>query len=196
MSGHSPSDENDAKEYFKHLRHSAPGPDGLPYAAWIAGGDRSAKAVIQVTDELRAGNPPPDDLCFSFQILPPKGSKKEDSERVVRLAEETRPLNLKDSINKVCTGLMNDKITAPIARWAHRAQRGFTKHRQGLDNVVDIDTTKRIVDMECRDAGSLGVLALYDFMTAFPSVVHLWMFLCLEAAGFPSDVTVFFKMIY
>ena len=64
----------------------------------------------------------------------------------------------------------------------------FVKHRQGLDNVVDIDTRSRIVDMVGRVEGSIGLLALYDFLTAFPSVSHCWLFLALEAAAFPREI--------
>ena len=95
MQDYRPPTVDDALAYFQTLQHSAPGLDGIPHARWVAGGEDAARTIIAITDKLRHGVPPPADFCHSYQELPPKGSKLEDSERVVRTAEETRPLHLK-----------------------------------------------------------------------------------------------------
>jgi len=150
----------------------------------------------------------PEDFCFSFQEMPPKGEKPQDEDRVCRPPEETHPLNLKYSDKEICTGVINTKIKTPIKVWANRNQRGFVKDRQGIDNLVELDTGARIVDMQNRDVHSrfstshtndnvdIGILALYDFMTAFPSVAHAWLFIALSAACFPEGIVMYFKMLY
>ena len=73
MRGYSPPTVDDVLEYFKHLRHSAPGPDGLPYAAWIAGGEEAAKTIIEVIDLLRNGVARPRIFVTPSKSSPPKG---------------------------------------------------------------------------------------------------------------------------
>jgi len=45
------------------------------------------------------------------------------------------------------------------------------KDRQGLDNVVGIDTQARILDLQAND-DDLPAIMLYDYAAAFPSVSH------------------------
>lgn len=82
MHDYRPPTTADALKYFKSLKHSAPGPHGIPYAGWVAGGEDSALILVGITGELRKHPPPKADFCHSFQELPHKGSKIEDSECV------------------------------------------------------------------------------------------------------------------
>ena len=90
---------------------------------------------------------------------------------------------------------MNEAIKRPIAERASNSQRGFVHGRQGLDNVVDIDTRARILDMQATGE-NVPAIMLYDFAAAFPSVSHDFLFMCLIAAGLPDGLIAFFRALY
>ena len=75
---------------------------------------------------------PPENFNISFIVLPPKGEKPADKHKVTRAAEDTRPLSLKHTDNKICAATMNNKVAAPLTGWANKSQRGFVKERQGF----------------------------------------------------------------
>ena len=68
----------DFNDYIPHLRHSAPGPDGLQY--WAAAGEEGARTLLEVTLAMMRGEEPPADFCSSFLEAPPKVTKTEDTE--------------------------------------------------------------------------------------------------------------------
>ena len=86
-------------------------------------------------------------------------------------------------------------MTRPVAKWSNQSQRGFVKGRQGLDNVVDVDTNARILELL---ASKLDVpaIVLYDYAAAFPSVAHAYLFLCLSAAALAPGLIAFFTALY
>ena len=84
-----------------------------------------------------------------------------------------------------------------MASYAHPAQRGFVAGRQGLQNVVDIDTRARIADILAGTPSYLfPLLLLFDFAAAFPSVAHRWLYLCLLYARVPPHVINFILAVY
>ena len=141
------------------------------------------------------GNDAPKGFNHSLAIFPPKGIEDGDAEEVQRAAEDTRPLNLKNTDNKTLAGVTNETLKKPIAKSAPVSQRGFVKGRQGLDNVVDIDTRARILDMQA-NGDNVPAIMLYDYAAAFPSVSHTFLFLCLTAAGIPEGIVSFFRALY
>ena len=90
---------------------------------------------------------------------------------------------------------MNETIKKPIAKWASSSQRGFVFGRQGLDNVVDVYTRARMADMRAA-ADKIPAIMLYDYAAAFPSVSHVFLFVCLTAAGLPGGMIAFFRALY
>ena len=57
---------------------------------------------------------------------------------------DTRPLSLKNTDVKLCTGTVNFKLKPCVTRLAHAAQRGFIAGRQLISNVVDLDAKMRM----------------------------------------------------
>lgn len=189
-----PSNDN-IIEFLRNARHSATGPDGIPYSAWLACGGSEAKTLRPILWEMLNGNGAPALFNHSSAVFPPKGDQEGSQHEVRRAAEDTRPLNLKNTDNETLAGVMNDALKDPIAKWAPRSQRGFVSGRQGLDNVVDIDTQARVLDMLAK-AGDAPAIMLYDFAAAFPTINHMFLFLCLSAAGLPKGMTAFFSALY
>lgn len=54
---------------FDHLPHSAPGPDGLPYACWSTAGDRARRTLFSVYSAVAVGTSVPPDFDESYNIF-------------------------------------------------------------------------------------------------------------------------------
>lgn len=89
----------------------------------------------------------------------------------------------------------------PVAKWAHSDQSGFTKGRQGLTNITDIDAHARRVDLvaraaNVRDTSLLPQLLCFDFAAAFPSLSHAFLFLTLLFHVIPDGLMRFLETLY
>jgi len=199
---HEPTDE-DIVSFLDKVMHSSPGPDGIPYHAWRASGfpgrETLRSVILQMMNETRA----PPKFNFSNLALPPKGHSSSDTVgNVIRLPADTRPLNLKNTDNKTCTAVIAEQLAKALPSVTPKSQRGFVRFRQGLTNVLDIDTSSRVVDLIASqsqiatDIIYAALLMLFDFKAAFPSVSHKFLFMMLKAAGLPRRFRNFFKALY
>ena len=135
----------------------------------------------------------------SLGIFPPKGTCPQDQVEVIREPEKTRPLNLKNTDNKAICGTVISGYYQPMKESTHRTQRGFVPGRQLTQNVLDLDSASRILAFMNRKLGKNtlpAVLALFDFIAAFPLVFHSWIMLVLELRGFPEGLIDFVKSLY
>ena len=132
---------DDIARCAKKAKKSAPGPDGLPYAAWREGGIEASKTLLGLTRDASSG------LCHSglndqsLVFLPkdvPGGS--DDSSGPAREPSDTRPLSLKNTDVKICTSAVNGRIKKKVKSVAHKDQRGFISGRQLLSNILLIDS--------------------------------------------------------
>ena len=90
------------------------------------------------------------------------------------------------------------------------AQRGFCRGRQLSLNVVDLDTYSRAFNIcanidlteELRgqlykgNISDIPATMLYDLCNAFPTVLHKWMWLVLEAIKLPKVLLRIIKCLY
>jgi len=183
----------DFKRFLKSVPHSAPGCDGIPYAAWRHSGDLGARTLFEASLWLQSGLPLHMEFNDALTAFTPKGETDDDKQEVVREPDSTRPLSLKNTDNKSICAVLNRKIRHPIRTAACKIQRGFIVGRNFVDNIVDLDTVARIYGMN--PLSLLPLLALYDFGAAFPSVIHQWLFLCLQFAGIPEGMmNIFYEM--
>jgi hypothetical protein len=134
-------------------------------------------------------------------VFLPKGSTDEDTAKSAkRSAENTRPLSLKNTDNKIVAAVTNRSITPIIATNSDKSRNGFVIGRQGIDNVIALDTQARIQDHIAGNnknltTENLPILPLYDFCTAFPSVAHEFIFIVLTALNVPQGLFLFLKPI-
>ena len=134
-------------KFLKHTKASAPGPDGIPYAAWLASGSYGAAALHLAMRVMMDGTRPLLGFNNSIGIFLPKGTADEDTlSSVKRTAENTRPLGLKNTNNKTIAAAVNHAVAGAISQWADPQQNGFICGRQGLNNIIDIDARARISD--------------------------------------------------
>eukprot|EP00959_Pyramimonas_sp_CCMP1952_P104150 2177039-Pyramimonas_sp.AAC.1 len=112
---------------IEHVIHgakpTAPGPDGLPCAAWQQS-SLSEEILYELMLELLAGFPPPVSLNDLLLIVAPKGREERDSTFVMRSPRNTRPLALKNTDVKIISSTCNHRIKGSIAAQAHKDQGG------------------------------------------------------------------------
>ena len=123
---------------LRHARDTAPGPDGLPYSAWRAGGEVGTTILADLLRDIAARAVVPHGFAHHLLCCTPKGDEEEDVTEVIRNAEDTRALGLKNSDYKVICAAVNWAIKRVVERGAHRAQRGFLPGRQLAQNVVAV----------------------------------------------------------
>eukprot|EP00959_Pyramimonas_sp_CCMP1952_P208299 4357321-Pyramimonas_sp.AAC.1 len=124
-----------------------------------------------------------------FLPKPISGEPDSGSGGVRRSAQDTRPLGLKSTSNKVVAATLNRRITPAIQRVASVVQRGFVAKRNFVNNIVDLDSAARLaaVRAACHPSPPRGPPSLlsFDFAQAFPSVSQAWMKLTVKAYRMP-----------
>jgi endonuclease/exonuclease/phosphatase family metal-dependent hydrolase len=161
---------------------SAPGPDGIPYSAWVQADPRFIDCVHRAYDELLDGAMLPDDFNDAHMVFLPKGEYDGDVHGIARTPEATRPLTLSNAVAKVLASAMNASLSQMAARTVSPRQRGFVRGRNLLDNVVE---TEAAAIHYAQYYGDTSGIALLDLVAAFPSLAHSWIFAVLRKMGVP-----------
>lgn len=89
-------------------RDSSPGPDGIPYSAWIAS-EASWPVLFRCYNRLANGDTDrvPEDFNHAWLWLLPKGASPSDSDSCVsRSASRTRPLSGSNTISKLFPAML------------------------------------------------------------------------------------------
>ena len=154
---------------LRSSRPTAPGPDRIPYAAWLCT-PLGPEHLTEVANWLAEGKLMAPSFNEMTQLFVPKGSREEDVQRLVRLPSETRPLALKNSDNKVVCAVANQRIKLPLARAARSAQRGFIAGRNFCTNALEMDSYARCLSVAPQAMQDQPAMLLFDFGSAFPSL--------------------------
>ena len=101
-------------------------------------------------------------------VISPKGDQLADDATVSRLPEDTRPLSLSNTDAKPFACAMRSAAGEHVSKWSLHIQRGFTRGRQLIDNVVEIERLAMGTSMSptCRAA-----MLFFCIAAAFPSVL-------------------------
>ena len=190
-----PPNVQDYVRSAKRAKHTSPGLDGIPNAAWSAAGHVGAKTLFLVGGYLMEGYNMPLDFNSSLSIFVPKGEDPMDDVLISREATDTRPLGLKNSDNKLIGGVQNDKMKPALSKGLCKLQRGFCPDRQLVQNVLDLDTASRVHSM-ASPSFKIPILAFWDFAAAFPSVFHAWVLLAVQAYQLPLGLVELIRGIY
>ena len=185
--------EDEFAKVLSKTGDTAPGPDGIPYAAWRGAPKEVTKLLFQAYTSWIQGAEVPDDFNFAFLVLIPKGDHTEDHQLVARAPGDTRPLSLSNSDSKVLANALRATIEEAINNWAIQVQRGFIKGRKMLQNVMEVETRAMELSTSMRNRAALIFL---DFGAAFPSLSHDFLWLVLEAIGVPPPVLSAIRELY
>ena len=179
---------------------SAPGPDGIPFAAWkrldhlavdVLHGAMQALLKDTATQDMLQDYG--EDFNASLLVFIPKKPTMHTVEHgPVFSAADVRPINVVNCDNRLLANAMRLRIEPVLAEWVSPEQRGFLPGRSMLSNVVDIDEAMA----QCALRGGKGAAWFYDFQAAFPSVAHDFLLQVLEAAGLPAWLLRFVQVLY
>ena len=142
------------ERFLKKAKPSAPGPDGLPYAAWLAAGEGAWSALIELWQWTTFGRPLPDGFNKSLAVFPGKGKMEGDENGITRKPGDTRPISLMNTDSKVLAAITDRGISRVAQAVVTPLQCGFIKHRPIIDNVVDLDGAVRRFSMQACDVCS------------------------------------------
>ena len=175
--------------------HTAPGKDGIPFSAWANCGPAGPLSLYQYGSHLAAGSSPHAEFNESIMHFIPKevDEQSRSSGHIVCEAPATRPFSLKNTDNKTIASVYNEALTPILAKQSFWTQRGFTKGRQLIQNVLDLDTFSRLAALRPE---LKPILVLFDFASAFPSVFHCWLMAVMVHCGAPQGLRNIVQALY
>ena len=201
-------DADDFKHIIKRAKNSAPGPNGIPYAAYVPIAEEASQIFADFYKFLSAAPVPvPGDDLFEFignfnlqnVCFAPKGSEAEDRVLPTRSPGNLRTVFLSNVDNKIVAAATNSVLIEPCLQVTPSIQRGFAPGRQFTVNIVVLDAFMRVFnDLSgfqslCSPIGKCPVTALYDICNAFPTVAHIWLFAVLACIGLDRRI---YRVIY
>jgi len=185
----------DYSNFLGKAAHSAPGPDGIPFAAWENCGQLGAETLFLYGAHLAGGDVPHDDFNESIMVFVPKDvtDREEIEGDIVRGPMALRPLSLKNTDNKTIAGLTNNRLSPVLSKQSFWIQRGFIRGRSMLRNTLDLDTVMRLASFR---TDLFPILVLFDFAAAFPSIFHCWLLTIIEFSGLPVGMINVIRAMY
>ena len=163
-------------------RRSAPGPDGIGYMAWRAGGETAADIVYDCYKQILDGGEVPSWFHRSTLVFIPKGDPGAGGVGVQARPGDLRPLSLSNADQKLVALAINLSLSRVCEETAHSAQRGFRRGKSITDNVLELEA--RIVK-KLYTGARCPALLLIDIIASFPSVAWDWLWYVLELMDCP-----------
>ena len=177
----------DFLDIINSTHHSAPGMDGIPYAAWKSTANITSRFLYDAyLCWLRRGVLP-DDFNFAYLWILSKGE-----ENVPKFPKETRPLSGSNADAKLLTLALKTVFDSILDDWAFMGQRGFISERVMIENIIEVEA-KAISTMSLNKSGAM---ICYNFAAAFPSVSRAFMWLVLEIIGIPQFIIKAIQALY
>ena len=196
----------DIEKAIRNTTKSAPGPDGIPYAAWRALGPLAVDALHQAAQTLEGseglaqlGDAFPlngdmrSDFNAAIMVFVPKAAPLRSEAGVsYTTANDLRPLSKVNIDSRLLASALCIRIEPLLERVLSDMQQGFLPGRSPLRNVVDVDARMREAAMECEDPAAI----FFDFQAAFPSLSHTFLLRSLVGLGSPPSVCRFVECLY
>ena len=157
------------------MKHSAPGPDGIPYGGWLteAGCDTLHRVLMwsASSQDLPLGE------LESTMVFIPKAVQASEGMALHREPSDTRPLSLKNCSHKILGTAVSRSVAHVIEKEARPAQRGIVPHRGFQANVMELDGKAKLFDMQSAHADDTDVtrspaLVFFDVAATFPASVR------------------------
>ena len=178
------------QKFLRRAKNSAPGPDGLPYAAWLACGDSGASTLHGILLDVCDGRIPATSFNDTNIVFLPKSDVCCPG-GLIAAPGATRPLGLKNTDNKAIAATLASALASAISATASPVQQGFVRGRRFTDNIIEVDWAARRA-LEIPQNGPWGsspwlsaLLALFDVRAAFPSVSQKWLKHTIQNSGLP-----------
>ena len=137
-----------------------------------------------MVDEMIEGSMEPnEDFNFAFLCCIPKATKEKHlTGAPIHSAASTRPLSIVDAANRIVAAILCASLERCVGDRISSMQRGFVKRRQMLMNIIDVDTAAQTVSVKSKS----GVIILFDYKAAFPSMDHSFIGTRCASLGCPA----------
>ena len=109
---------------------------------------------------------------------------------------------MKNTFNEVIVDANCKSLNSEFSEITHHTQGGFVGGRNFLKNPVDIDASGRIYScayeglVNSFNPSNIPISGAFDFEAAFPSVIHLWIWVVLHHRQMPGRFINLFEVIY
>ena len=180
-------------ELVARPRDGAPGPDGLPYAAWRLAGVGLVDVLFNAYVAFLDGQPLPEGFNNCLLVFIPKGDDIHDKNIVARTPALTRPISLSDSASKFFALAVNYPLAQAAQVTVHPRQRGIVAGRSITDNILEIEGFGQ--SYAIAEADDPAIL-LFDLKAALPSLAHQWLFVTLRRMKVPGFLIESIKALY
>jgi ribonuclease HI len=171
-------------DIINNTEDSAPGPDGIPFAAYRAVVDIAAPIFLEAIKALMDGATPHHSFNAGILHLLPK--------KVTDRIEDTRPLVINNTDNRIIAAIIQASILPSIESILSDKQNGFRSHRSTFNNI-DYLNEKFYNALE---NGEFCDILFVDFLKAFDSISHTAIFSLLDSIGLPSNYTSAIKSLF
>ena len=131
--------ESEFMEVLAKLVDSGPGPDGIRYSGWVRAPFRVKQILYLGYRSWLSGQSLPADFNYAYLCLLAKGTNPDGETLTIRAPENTRPLSLSNSDEKIFAVCIKESVETPISEWASEEQAGFIKDRRMLRNIADVE---------------------------------------------------------
>ena len=177
-----------------HSPNSAPGMDGLPFAAWRKLREFSADLFKEVlhslteTDAWREVNRLYAQSWVYWNIgylvcLPKRTASQDPVAGAYHSAENTRPISILICKTRSIAAAVRQACEPVINPTIHSSQTGFLWGWQMLSNIIDVDETGLATVALCPGHAQI----FFDFKAAFLSVNHTFLQDAMRLRGLPPQ---------
>ena len=158
-----------------NTNNSAVGPDDVPFEVYRVTADISAPILLTCIHWLMDGHQPPDDFNAGLLYVLEK--------KPTNLAEDTRPLVVNNTDNRIISTCIRESITPSVDSILSPDQHGF-RAGMSVDSNIEFFNEKFYSAM---DNGKFYDVMLVDFKKAFDSVSHEAIFALIKQIGLPEQ---------
>src|SRR6185295_1498890 len=153
----------------------APGPDGIPYEWYQTFSEDLIPILLPLFNGILSGNPPPPFWTQTMISLIPK------PDRNLLHLSNWRPITLSNCDCKIFSRLLASQLTTALPSLIGINQCGFIRDRQAADVAMAIRAVLGYAASNVVD----GALLLLDQEKAYDRISHPFLFVVLDAFGFP-----------
>ena len=198
-----PTEESIHKVIMSNV-DSGTGPDGIPNSAWKPLGKHGALLLYNITLDMCTDKQVPHGFNYVRKCFVPKKKYITHKGGIAARSSDLRPLGLKNSDAKTVSAAMNYSLAPVASKCAHFSQRGFVRSRNFVLNAIELDTFARIFSTFAASGSCppeffpllCAFLCFFDFLAAFPSVAHEFLFRALEFYGCPFGIRNFIESLF
>ena len=179
-------------DHIRQLKDTAPGPDGIPYAAWRYAPEEVLHQLYFIITEILEGEPLPEKFNHAIFALLPKGLDGVIGRWVDRAPNKVRTLSLSNTEKKLVSGALYPALQEVANTVCLEYQTGM-KSRVMLDNVLLIDTYARATTHFCLHHPAILTC---DFAAASPSLAWHYLRWIWRVMELPLEVRFFLQSLY